>query len=1096
MKLQRSNDTFRWLHLSDLHTGLNSQGWLWPTFKHALYDDLNRLIKRDGAVDFVVFSGDLTQKGDPTEFGKLTEILAELWEKFSDMGFSPLLIPIPGNHDLVRPDHKKPAIRLLSQWSQNKDVQEDFFRDDLNDYRSEITSAFCNYTEWMNELSGSDIPMPELASGLLPGDVSAMITKNGAKIGIVGLNSAWLQLQEGDYESRLHVDVRQLLSVTDQDPVAWTRRNNANLLVTHHPPSWMAKASLTAWESEINPPGRFTAHLFGHMHEPDTKSIRRAGSTSRNEVQAASLFGLEKINGMPVRTHGYGIGEIPISGSGSIKLWPRKLRSLNDGSLVLGADYSFSLADDDSVFLVQLGPQKPPAALAAGVNASLVVVPTTEKADAALVRLKYHVPYVKAHSQVRSVEQRSCQSSLTDTRVAWLVSEWGMGAEGFIASVKKALGHDDCPTFRIDLQDFKSREQFLGLLQDILNNSFQGICEAIADLGTAYVFLDEVPAGQGTEKGFQPVEQEVESLIRIMLDYCPEVRVVVRSRLVPLGTTTIPIELKPLDEADILAYVAESDFGGVNLAKPEAVANLYRITDGVPSRLDVALRELAVVGIDDLLEVNLDFTQAAAAPIVTPAALVRAVQEISSATDPILKRSFDLLKALSTFPRGEQLQRIKRFNGPYPFFTPHALELIRRSLVKSLESQDVVSDAEATSGKTLAVPRPVREYVRSLLTTAEVLSLDRKALSLYFGDKWASGDIRSPGGHRFDDPRRATFEIINASTIIVRFAREAVASENERQLDSALRLASSFAVALAGGNHFRSGATFCQDILAAIPDGLHEDQAAVLKEQFASHLRMSGDSSEARDILSGLDIEKLPASLRLTALHTLLLCHDDLDEVAEITLVAERIKKLDRHSSAALQADAIILEKDPNDSDRLSKLADLETVCRRKGAHVTANNIAIVRAEARDTDQNSREKILEDVINDSKTSKDFYNQVRAVVQLANMALSTGPLSAKLRNSLISAYNYLFHERGELFDECHKALWDMFSRELDTEGLLKLFRNSSFIWRLRRSEDIERKYHASLTATLGSNSNRDFRRVGRELSYYIVRSAVISKSEAP
>ena len=68
-----------WLHLSDLHAGMNGQAWLWPNLKHALFSDLRSLHSTNGPWDFVIFSGDLTQKASLEDYAKLSHVMAELW---------------------------------------------------------------------------------------------------------------------------------------------------------------------------------------------------------------------------------------------------------------------------------------------------------------------------------------------------------------------------------------------------------------------------------------------------------------------------------------------------------------------------------------------------------------------------------------------------------------------------------------------------------------------------------------------------------------------------------------------------------------------------------------------------------------------------------------------------------------------------------------------------------------------------------------------------------------------------------------------------------------------------------------------------------
>ena len=99
---------FKWLHLSDLHAGMTDQGWLWPTLKHSLFEDLTKIHPLMGDWHAVIFTGDLTYRGARDEFDRLDQILGELWVHFKRLGFQPTLIVTPGNHDIARPSPKEP----------------------------------------------------------------------------------------------------------------------------------------------------------------------------------------------------------------------------------------------------------------------------------------------------------------------------------------------------------------------------------------------------------------------------------------------------------------------------------------------------------------------------------------------------------------------------------------------------------------------------------------------------------------------------------------------------------------------------------------------------------------------------------------------------------------------------------------------------------------------------------------------------------------------------------------------------------------------------------------------------------------------------
>ena len=76
----------RILHLTDLHVGMNSQDWLWPSAKKGLFSDLGNIHDKVGGIDLVIFSGDLTQKATEDEYKKLNDVLSDVWELFKSHG--------------------------------------------------------------------------------------------------------------------------------------------------------------------------------------------------------------------------------------------------------------------------------------------------------------------------------------------------------------------------------------------------------------------------------------------------------------------------------------------------------------------------------------------------------------------------------------------------------------------------------------------------------------------------------------------------------------------------------------------------------------------------------------------------------------------------------------------------------------------------------------------------------------------------------------------------------------------------------------------------------------------------------------------------
>ena len=357
----REASPLRFLHLTDWHVGMTEQGWLWPNVREAFFDDLERLHQGLGGIDAVFFTGDLTQRGSAAEFEKLDAWLAALWKCLAELGSAPVLVPVPGNHDLVRPPPKGPVVKALGHWHADADIRDDFWSAPEGDYRQCIGTAFAPYAAWVERQPAMKLADPRW--GTLPGDVAAVIERVGLRVGVVGLNSAFLQLTGADYDKKLDLDVRQLHAACGGDAPAWLAQNDLNLLLTHHPPSWLEPTRLKGhFETEIAPPGRFALHLHGHLHEPNAHAEAVGGSRTRHRLVGPSFFGLERFerpDGVyEERIHGYSAGRIElIEGEGltagkaaaRVRLWPRRLVTKLSGNRVMERAPDFDLDNDESV---------------------------------------------------------------------------------------------------------------------------------------------------------------------------------------------------------------------------------------------------------------------------------------------------------------------------------------------------------------------------------------------------------------------------------------------------------------------------------------------------------------------------------------------------------------------------------------------------------------------------------------------------------------------------------------------------------------------------------------------------------------------------
>jgi hypothetical protein len=340
---------FNWLHLSDLHHGMSEQLSHWPNVREILYRDLATIHERSGPWHLLLFTGDLTQQGSRGEFGRLDGLLDDLLGHLRELGSKPVLLAVPGNHDLVRPKSIAPAVKALKRWAEEDDIRADFWRGEDSDYRKVVTEAFAPFTDFWSRRS-ERLPVA-VTHGILPGDFSTAIEQDGVRLGVVGLNSTFLQLTGENYEKRLDLDVRQLHAACGGDATKWLGDKREVLLLTHHPVDWLHDER--RFTRDIAPPGRFTVHLFGHMHEPRSELYSLDGSALRCRLQGASLFGLEKLSdGGEERIYGYSAGRLEIDEEATtLRCWPRRAQRKSLGHYQLQAAPSMELSDDGSMVL-------------------------------------------------------------------------------------------------------------------------------------------------------------------------------------------------------------------------------------------------------------------------------------------------------------------------------------------------------------------------------------------------------------------------------------------------------------------------------------------------------------------------------------------------------------------------------------------------------------------------------------------------------------------------------------------------------------------------------------------------------------------------
>ncbi|NGM88719.1 metallophosphoesterase [Parapusillimonas sp. SGNA-6] len=1097
---EHSEVLFSVIHLSDLHMGINGQNWMWPTFKTIFFNDLRKQYEKTGPWDLVIFSGDLTQKSSPEEYIALTTALTELWTVFNSLGCSPKLFVVPGNHDLQRPSKVEPSAITLGAWWHTPQIHQDFWENSVSPYRATLMNAFAAYTEWTASLADTPVPLIADDTGLLPGDVSARIHKDGGSLGLVGLNSAWLQLNDKDWRGNLNIHVLQLLNVTRNDPDAWVASNAFNLLVTHHPTTWLHTKAAAHWNAEIHVNARFSAHLFGHMHESISQQSTLNGTATKIAIQAPSIFGLELIADELQRNHGYSFLQLKRNSEEKIlKIWPRFAFPLNDGSRRLIADPNWELTDEACEFNLQardiarsaISTGDPCNSVGNGHEMSLVDHATTSRILGSLRKSSAHS---RASASVRKEEQQVLLAALGNGRQGWLVDSWGTGGDEFINVVCTRLLGAAAEIYYLPVGTFDGQESFLASVQPRVGCSLEELCRAL-DHRRCLLVLDDVCIEGGNRL---QLEQELLFIVSTLLEFSEQLHVIIRSRARPANLCPL-IQLRPLDEADTTAYVTTHE--QTSSFPMDAIARIFRHSGGLPERIDTILRAIEVVGTQALHDLDVDIVgKVAAWSDDIPQALVEAVQELNVSDDEHSRRAATLLKVLSLFPQGEPLERVRRFYGAKAFYASHATLLLERGLIDSnpiASVEDSVLSQE--QGNALTVRRPVREYLVQSMSTAELKVLNSKAMALYFGENWAVRGIRSSADLRFSNARCSALGIDNASTLILREARAATESRNHSRVKAALALAESFVGQLTQGDHFRSLVQFLDGAVKIFKDYVSAEPVekeakeplslASLVHSQASALRMTGQYERAHHIVSEISLDGRSNAFKQRTLLTIALCKQSLKAPpAEVIAAAEACRNINPKNNIALNARYVIAsyEKSP---DKTARLRALYEEARKKRSNTVANNIALDLAKAA-SDSEQRKAHLRSVAESGRADKDHYNFVRALLRIARLAINeSGALTRQQFDDCARAYSYLYNQRlYSLFESCHSILWDVFKARGDEQNLLTLYRHSSLVWRLRRKTAIEQKYRDELTAILGNRLRKSILAADRELRYFISRGA--------
>nr|WP_121272666.1 metallophosphoesterase [Pedobacter schmidteae] len=1070
-----------WLHFSDLHYGQKGQNILLPKLKKELFRDLERLKEEIGKFDVVFFTGDLTFSGKKEEFDELNVFLNELWKVFNQMGCNPYLIAIPGNHDLLRPDLRHPIVKVLRRYSHDKETKAEFWEYFQEAGYSELLNqCFVNFTSWYNDIT---IPKPDLQYGMIPGDISAVMTFDELKLKVVGLNTAFLEFTNEDYKGKLAINPLQIHALTSSDPLTWANEADISLLLTHHDMKWYEPESLGFYNSEINPPETYFNHLCGHLHEPSMDEYGQIGSSKRRVQLAPSLFGLEKINDVQNRIHGYIAGSYEITSTEIIEnIYPRTAHQLHGGgSYRIAEDYGFELNKRSFIEVVHLFATIPEnkeeiihevsetknveaESLSPGLSAETQGILDSEKK-------KYNgdleqVPRVQysklpQHVNIRLIEQEEFIKHLSNDNYCWLITDWSLSDDEFIGSVCERLNIDNRNNFIVNCEDAVSDHDLLEAFNEQAGMSLANFCNKISGLDNHLLVFNQLQVGMyRTPNAFLSFIK----LIKSITDFCPNTFVILISRQAPDEKfEKRTVKLSPLDAPEIKTYIESHPNSEEYLTRTENLEKLVSATGGLPNKIDKFMSNLKYASFDELIELQYESANEIVDFESIPKALQQTLSLFSDSTNKQRLRSFKLLKILTILSYGETFNNLKRFISTEPISLEQIGELVSLSLleiiVKNRVFSNVEDDAETYQIKLFRVPKHIRDFIGIMITENEKDEILKNACNLYFGSKWREGSIKNI--HSSTIKTRSKYLNIDNCQLIVRsLLAQAINNQDEFEIERSATLAVNYCEHILDMDDYKNSQMTSEEVYNLLKNTKLNRLKATITKVLGKSLRMNGITE--RSILvcqESLDMEGNQFSnIEINSLLTnLAYAHMSLKQYDKAIECAKKIEKTAGNgSSMSLTAKYIIAESTLKGEELLGKLRTLERSANKINAKVLADNISINIA-ADFAGAQEKEKRLTKIVKDGE---DEYNTIRAVVAkcLNTLENSDEILDHESLQMLNMAYTYLYGQRmSSLFHDCHRALWLFCVQQRFYPELLNLFRHSSFVWRITGQEDKEQVY---------------------------------------
>ena len=1024
-------------------------------------------LEHDFRPDFVFFTGDAAYGETPKESIKQQYVtVSKFFDQILNAFDPPLpkssLFIVPGNHDVNRNE----VSDAETQWLR----QEGRTLPEIIENQQAVTKQWRN---WMDRLTDYREFLDEYGCGHSGFDHPSLIwdhkTKiNGISVGIVGLNSAWSCVKEDKGKIWMGGDwqVSELLKRIHECDI--------KIALTHHPGNWFRPEEDPALFRRMK--REFQLVLHGHEHQSFIDPV----ANDHVVISAGAAYQCSWMK------NGYNLGVISKANS-SISI---RLRRYDDDGGGWVKQTVADIAEDgewrksDVPWIKSLLSKPPTSDLFSqsesqesisnvAESASIITVEDTPDGELvqkrASVLRKTQLSVKGQHLAIRAAERLQFRTIVDQDRIVILKTDWQMGRDGFVASALSGSSLEESlqNVFRVLCGSSDDPD---GLLDDIgaqLGLQFTEFAEIVNQIGPSILLLDDAPLNKFLSEGF--LEDFLDKL-KATVEFAKDLVIVVSVRdVVPEKLKDRCVQISAIEESDVRSYIHAHTIYNSKISDDIAISRIFHHTGGIPDAIDRLLSQTAGLTLDEILsEQSVGSTGDFDSPLLD--SLKITVTRFSESTDEDSLHALRLLKLLTVLKDGETFDSVKRFFSADPFYPKHLDKLISSSLVISsdiaksagelLPSNNKYATPHYDRTKLLRVPPQVRDYINTLIDDDEREKIFKLATDTFFGSKWFEGKVSLRRSLYYAYKDSSISGPGNELVVVLFYLKTALKANRKDRIRRYANLAVGFCKALMDKDRFRDVVIVASSIRELLNERLHNEYWQSATFFLGKALRLTKQFEKSIQVHEYLlnSYEGNTKEFQASILFGLSSSYFALGEESEALRCAKRVLDLEENnSSLAIHTKSLICKIKLEGGTRIAALKSLFNLAKSKGFNETSNNIAMDIARYTSNKDESM-KILDKVIS---SSKGIYSMSRAISLKAEILTDRGRLvdiDEDQRKQLCIAYAYSYGQRIDtIMDSCHDALWGIYSISKSKEPMLRLFKFSSFVWRLSGKDAKEKKY---------------------------------------